>query len=52
MAWYDWSGYIPPGITNLGHTQTTDFNPFTGHFFAQPGEKMTSKRRKYHAAAG
>jgi hypothetical protein len=37
---------------NVGRTQTTDFLLFVGHFFARPGEKMTYKKEKYHAAAG
>ena len=33
-------------INTIGLTQTTDFLPFVGHFFALRGEKMTYKRRK------
>jgi hypothetical protein len=39
-------------LSYIGLTQATDFSPFVGHFSAQPGGKMTYKRKKYNAAAG
>jgi hypothetical protein len=30
-------------LNKLGRTQTTDFLPFAGYFFAPPGEKITCK---------
>src|SRR6266508_1344289 len=36
--------YRVPTMKNVGLTQTTDFLPCVGHFFAPEGEKMTYKR--------
>jgi hypothetical protein len=36
----------------LGLSLTEDIQFFVCHFFARPGEKMTHKKDKYHAAAG